>query len=389
MSRGVLLPVLLLAPLSCHAEASPYEFSASYTGDLWRNAHGGRRTGGAWLDKIDLELAIDGNLAWRYPGLRAFAHVLRTNTARFSDPYVGDAMIVSNIDAAAALRLYEAWFEWSGGQERPGSVRVGLYDLNSEFDVNAARALFIHSGHGVGHDLGQTGENGPSIFPVTSFAVRGAWQPAQAWRVLGALLDAVPGRRNDPDRAGLHVSSSEGALGIVEVQWAHGRAGRLAAGHWRYTSEFSDLRSTPDDPRPARRGNRGTYVTAVLDLGSPGAGVEPVTSAFVRYGVANGNINEFRSYVGAGVQTRSPVPSRVQDRVGIALSWARLGAAARETATPLMERDPYEAALEITYRMPVTNWLAIQPDIQYVFNPGADASLPDSFVLGVRFELSL
>jgi porin len=378
----------LLAAISSHAEVSPYEFNATYTGDLWRNAHGGRRTGGAYLDKLDLTLAMDGQLAWQLPGVSAFVHLLRTNAARYSESYVGDAMIVSNIDAAEAVRVYEAWLEWAGGEERPGSVRVGLYDLNSEFDTSEVRSLFVHSGHGVGHDLGQTGENGPSIFPVTSFGVRVAWQPTQEWRVLGAVLDAVPGGRNNPDRPGLHFSSTEGALGIVEAQWARGRISNLALGHWSYTSKFQDLRSTEEAPLPERRGNRGTYVAVVVDVGERAA-AQPTTSVFLRYGVANPDINEFRSYAGTGVRTRGLIPQRAQDELGIALSWASLGRAAREAAPPSLERASYEAALELTYRMPVTEWLTIQPDIQFVFNPGADAALADSFVLGLRFELSL
>ena len=36
----------------------------------------------------------------------------------------------------------------------------------------------------------------------------------------------------------------------------------------------------------------------------------------------------------------------------------------------------------------LTSWLVVQPNIQYVINPGADAQIKDATVLGVRFELS-
>lgn len=51
-------------------------------------------------------------------------------------------------------------------------MRIGLYDLNSEFDALDDAGLFINSAFGVGTDIGLTGVNGPSIFPVTSLAVR-------------------------------------------------------------------------------------------------------------------------------------------------------------------------------------------------------------------------
>lgn len=86
-------------------DSPSYSFEAVYTADAWRNAHGGLRTGGAHLD---LTLGVDGERAWGVRGLSAYAHVLRNNSARFSERYIGDAMTVSNIDAPRAVRLYEA-----------------------------------------------------------------------------------------------------------------------------------------------------------------------------------------------------------------------------------------------------------------------------------------
>jgi porin len=37
----------------------------------------------------------------------------------------------------------------------------------------------------------------------------------------------------------------------------------------------------------------------------------------------------------------------------------------------------------------VAPWLSVQPNIQYVINPGADAQIKNATVLGVRFEMSV
>lgn len=77
--------------------------------------------------------------------------------------------MISNIETGVrATRLYEAWLETGLGER--GSLRAGLYDLTSEFDVLETANLFIHSAHGIGSDIGLSGLNGPSIFPVTSRA---------------------------------------------------------------------------------------------------------------------------------------------------------------------------------------------------------------------------
>lgn len=394
--RKRLAAVLFTTGLGAVAEANEtvetdtpaYDFDAVYTADIWRNAHGGLRTGAVYLDNLDLTLAIDGEQAWGIPGLEAFAYVLYNNKARFSERYVGDAMTVSNIDAAGAVRLYEAWMQWSGGEAQPYSVRFGLYDLNSEFDTSDSRSLFIHSTHGVGHELGQTGENGPSIFPVPSLAARFAWQPAKDWQLLAAVLDGVPGDRDNPNHSGIHLSGDEGALAITEAQWSHGRVRKLSLGHWQYTADFDDVRSSDAAPLARRDDNIGTYAALEVALAEY-RGEEPSAAAFIRYGVANGRINEFDQALGVGVHRRGWIAARSEDDVGLAFSWARVSAATRAAAASSgAPRDHYEAAIELTYRAAVNEWLTIQPDVQLIFNPGADSALSNSLALGIRFEFS-
>lgn len=364
-----------------------YQFAALYTADLWRNASGGLRTGSVYLDNLDLTLAVDGESAWGLNGISAFAYVLYTNDGRLSERLVGDAMTVSNIDAPGGLRLYEAWVQWIDAR-RPLSLRFGLYDLNSEFDTSESRSLFIHSSHGVGHEFGQTGENGPAIFPVTSLCLRLAWNLTQQWRIQAVLLDAVPGDRDHPDRSGIYLSGGEGMLGVAELQWSRGRVRKLSVGGWSYTARFADVRSTASNSLPRRHGNAGAYGELEIGLNeSELGGAEG--SAFVRYGVADGCINEFDDSVSVGVRSRGLFRSQPEGEVGLAFSRAGVGPQARDAAmSGGARRDGYEAAIELTYRASINDWLTIQPDVQYIFNPGADASLRDSVAIGVRFELS-
>ena len=44
--------------------------------------------------------------------------------------------------------------------------------------------------------------------------------------------------------------------------------------------------------------------------------------------------------------------------------------------------------IELTYSTQLTDWLRVQPDVQYVINPGADRSLDNALVIGIRFEFS-
>ena len=229
-----------VAALSCLCEAAAAESSSSwtlgstYTADFLRNTHGGLAVGDAYLDNLDITLDVDGERAFGIPGLRLFAYGLYNNATRFSEVLPGDAMTASNIDAPEDFQLYELWADWSFGAHA-SSVRAGLYDLNSEFDVSDARSLFINSSFGVGHELGQTGVNGPSIFPATSLAVRIAFKPSANWALMAAAFDAVPGGAGD-SHSHLQLGGEDGALLIAEAQRYGERVTKFAVGAWHYLS---------------------------------------------------------------------------------------------------------------------------------------------------------
>lgn len=390
------LCLALSLPAHCLADASDlqqrplYEFGALYTADALANVHGGLREGSAWVDYAELAGMFDAGRALGIGDLTLFASVVRTNRPTFSERYVGDAMVVSNIDSGHALRVLEAWFDWGFEAHGQGSVRVGLYDLNSEFDATESRGLFINSAYGIGQELAQTGRNGPSIYPVTALAGRIAWAPREPWLIEFAVVDGVPGDPGDSHRSRWHLSRSEGALLIGEVTAAAGPLAQLSVGHWRYTEEFVGLAPNGSDGKVEReRDNCGTYVTAEFrPRGEPGADT-PRWSAFIRAGTANDRVNVYERHVAAGVLAELSWPGAHGSSLGLAASEARVGADYRSLQRRSgHEIERYERNVELTWRVPVGEHVVLQPDVQYVMNPGAERTVPDAWVVGIRVELS-
>jgi porin len=44
--------------------------------------------------------------------------------------------------------------------------------------------------------------------------------------------------------------------------------------------------------------------------------------------------------------------------------------------------------VELAYRVPLTPWLTITPDFQYVVSPNADPSIGDAAVIGARVQVN-
>lgn len=368
------------------AAPPPYELSALYTADALWNVHGGLQEGSAYLDYAELSAGLDAGRVLGWDGVTLFASVFRRNDPTFSERYAGDSLVVSNIDASSPMQFLEAWAEWAFDAAGPGSLRLGLYDLSSEFDVLDSRGIFLNSAYGTGQDLAQTGLNGPSMYPITALGARLAWAPRDRLLLKAAVLDGVPGDPGDRGRSRLHLSSSEGALWIVEAIGGgdHLRGG---AGYWRYTTEFPSLDASEGEAG-SRHDNAGGYVMVEL-ASDPAAGLEePRWLGFARAGTAEEHVNVFDCFYAAGVVLRSAWPGKFGSQLGLAASEARVGSGyRRQRSAAGLETDAFERNVELTWRLPLGEHAAVQPDLQYVQNPSGDPAIADAWVVGMRIEL--
>lgn len=360
------------APEEIAGDQPPLLLQATYTGELIGNPAGGVRRGARYLDNLDIVFEADMERLTGWTGAQIHIYGLYNNGNSIST-LVGDAQAVSNIETGVqALRLYEAWIDQSFGKNV--SLRMGLYDLNSEFDALDSAGLFVSSPHGIGTDFAQSGQNGPSIFPSTSLAGRLAIVPADRWVIRAAVLDGVPG---DPDHPGRTVVElGDGALLVGEVEAPLGR-GKLLLGHWRYTARF-DL----NDGSASERGNSGSYARAEHPLV---AGSDQRVDAFIRLGTASGRFNMFDFFASTGVKFDGWIPNRENDEFGLALAAAFTSNSYRAQTGA----GASEIAIEATYRAQITPWFSLQPNVHYIRRPSADPTIDDAFVIGLRAEASL
>lgn len=361
-------------------------FEAVYTGELVENTRGGLARGDRYLDNLDVVATVDMEKAVGLDDGTLFLYGLYNNGNSLSGDLVGDAQTVSNLEAVEAIRLYEAWYE-QHFMERRGSLRVGLYDVNSEFDAIDTAGLFVLSSHGIGPDFAQSGLNGPSIFPVTSLAARLQFQVNDNWLVRAAVLDGVPGDPAHPSRTAIHLGNGDGALLVGEVETTFGDT-IASVGVWGYTAQFDHLIELDPSGAPRRRGgNVGAYVEAEHKLYSPHNDDRGLW-AFARYGIAEAEINQHGAYLGFGAAYQGLIDGRPDDILGLAFAHARNGKTFRRAqALAGAPVEKHETNIELTYRAQLTPWLAVQPDAQWVINPGTDPTLRNALVVGFRFEV--
>jgi porin len=358
-----------------------------YKFDVFSNVWGGAKTGTDSLDNLDLKLSLDGGKLFGSSGTTALIYVLNNNGARPGAELVDDAEGIDNIEVRTpAARLYEAWVQQNFMQDRI-SVLAGLYDLNSEFYITDSSGLFLRSTFGIGTDFGQTGVNGPSIFPVTSAGVRVKVRPVQSFFLQAVVLDGVPGNPGNARGTYVQFNPGDGALVAAEADYLPGgeaRNGKIGIGSWRYTEKFDDLVSTDASGNPVRRTNDGMYVLAERTVyRTPGRDDDRGLAMFLRFGVANGDVNRFDYAWGTGFVFTGPFPGRERGQLGLGVEEAHNSPKYRETSGA----GAYTMAYELTYNDYLAPWISVQPDVQYVIDPDSDPSLKNALVVGARFTV--
>lgn len=374
----------------CDAAIGPaISIDGTYLAEKWHGFAGDFNVDERYLDNLTVSVALDG-AAWPgFEGWQFFATGLYNNGSELADESNGTLQGISNIETAPGVaRLYEMWLQWHLGSA-DNSLRFGLYDLNSEFDHIEAASLFLNPSHGIGPDFSQSGENGPSIFPITSLALRAHWGMGP-WHMQTAVLDAKPGDAERPWRAGVSLSGREGLLIVTETGYDLESGARAGIGYWRYTSDFDDVSRLDADGNPHRRDdNTGGYF---LVQSAPlfRRGTEDGLSLFARTGFAQDHINTISRYYGAGAVYSAAASRWWPQQIGLAIAIAQLGAAARNSLLEAGEAPAHnEFNYELTCRYALSEQIAVQADAQYIANPGASALRDSALLVGIRIEVAL
>ncbi len=188
-----------------------------------------------------------------------------------------------------------------------------------------------------------------------------------------------------------------------------GLPGLYKLGMWFDTASFPDQQFDTNGVSladPASNGipgmirhNYSFYGVADQVIWRPDPQGPRALSVFVRAMGAPGDRNLIDFSVNAGVNLKAPLPGRDNDTFGIGFGVATVSpsVAALDRATMPVPGNIHlvrstETFLEVTYQAQVTPWLQVQPDFQFIHNPGAGIPDPnnptqkvgDAFVLGGR-----
>lgn len=368
-----------------------------FKADVFRN-RGALGNAGQTMWQLDARIHGDLDKLFGWNGMSAYVQILNDRGGRSNGRHVGSFMGVSNLEVdPASARLFHAWIQKEAFDGQLSAL-IGLYPIDSEFQVIDSAGMFSHPAYGPTADISMT--RGPSIFPVSAFGLRLRGQSEDgSIYVQGALLDGVPGDPAQPKGTHVRFRDGDGSFGIIEAGLRSVTAkdaktpappGKLAIGVWGYSARVPDLVDVDGNGDPLNRHSRGAYLLGEREVwridGDPGRGL----TAFVRYSGTDGDSTEIRRALNLGARVIGLFAGRPDDALGIAYTRANIGEKFRQAqAAAGVAATSFEDALEIGYRVQVNKWLVVQPLAQRIRHPGADQSVPNSTLLGARIEVAL
>jgi porin len=374
------------------------------TSEVFGNVTGGIKTGAVYEGATFMALKVDTEKLFGLPGGTFNASAWQIHGRGLSANNILNLNVISSIEATRATRLFELWYE-QAVLDGALSVRIGQQAADQEFQISTYGGLFINASFGWPTLAAVDLPSGGNAYPLASLGVRVKAQPREDMTMLLGIYSGnpAPNGLGDPqlrNHSGTSFVLNEGVFVIGEVQYAlnsgentAGLPGTYKAGFWYNSNQFPDQRYANDGlllANPASSGvplgrtnNWAWYVVADQLVWHAAGTKDQGIGVFARFTGVSSDRNLVNFFVNAGVTWKGVIPARPDDTVGLGIGFARISDRTRRFdgdvaffSGSLYPIRTSETVLELTYQAPVTPWLTLQPDFQYIFNPAGGVPNP-------------
>ena len=357
--------------------------SIRYATDLLANAAGGQQRGKAYAGQLAVEVRVDME---RLAGLRGLTFDVSGDWASGTDLSgdIGNIFTVAQYFEGSVVRLYNLYLQqslWDGRLDvKAGRIATGSDFLSSPADLSMVNEALNPIVLAV-----QKNVPGVTADPNATWGGRVIARPTTSLSVsAGAYYSDPTLDQTTANGTEFEINASNGYFVIGEAGYRRnadpgdtGLPGRFRLGGYCDSNQYASL----GHPPRVQTGNYGFFLLGeqmVYRKGRPGS--DQGLSLFGALICApRQSINTLPWFASAGASYRGLVPGREKDTAAFALYY---GGFSRD-----LPGQTYELVLEWTYAIAVTPWLTVQPDFQYVINPGGRSSVGNAVVAGAQLAV--
>ncbi len=383
------------------------EVGGVYYGEAFGN-WGGFDQGVEYDGVLELYVKADMHMLGFWKGLCFHADGYQIHGNSITAANIGSLMPVSNLEATDATRLFELWFEQHMFNDKL-AVKFGQLAADAEFVISEGGGYFLNGTWGWPSITAADLPSGGPAYPLATPGVRVAVNPNEKWGLMVGVYNgdpAPPCANEDPQRCndhGLDFELDDPPLLMVEGKYSYNQnalAGTIKVGGWNHFGTFNHQRFDSGGALIAVTGNAGRPLDhnwglyGIIDQlvwRVPGSEEAKGVGVFARFIGAPEDRNLIDFYFDGGLTFSGMIPHRPGDTFAIGFAYTNISddvsAFDVDFGEPVARN--YEALIEICYTYQINPGWSLQPNFQYIFQPGGNvAGVEDATVLGARTTIS-
>ena len=365
--------------------------------------------GGEYDGVLELYINADMKKLGLWKGFCFFANGYQIHGNSITAANIGSLMPVSNLEATDATRLFEMWFEQHLFNDKV-AVRFGQLAADAEFVISEGGGYFLNGTWGWPSITAADLPSGGPAYPLATPGVRVAVNPSEKVGLMVGVYNgdpAPPCANPDPQRCndhGLDFELDDDPLLMVEGVYRYNQEGRLPGavkvGGWNHFGTFEHQRfdsggaliAVTGEPGKPLDNDWGLYgIIDQLIWRVPGSEDPQGVALFARVIGAPEDRNLIDWYFDGGLTFTGFFRNRPGDALAIGFAYTNISN--QVTAFDVDFGEPvarnYEALIEICYTFEIKPGWSLQPDFQYIFQPGGNvAGQKDATVVGARTSIS-
>jgi porin len=409
--------------------------SITETSEVLGNVSGGINRGADYDGLTQAVLQLDTQRAFGWYGGTFNVSGLQIHGRNLSEDNLSTLQTASGIEADRSTRLWELWYQQKFLEGDRLDIKIGQQSLDQEFMISQNALLFVNTMFGWPMLPSADLPGGGPAYPLSALGIRLRARPIDSLTLLAGVFNGSPvsNPNGDPQQenaSGTSFPLHEGVLFITELQYAYPALGTMVrpngtqplsgvykVGFWYDSERFADQEidntgvslASPNSTGIPRKysGDYALYgvVDQMLWRDPEDPDGDRTISFFTRaMGTPEQNRNLIDFSMNAGFNFHEPIPHSGDDTLGIGMGYAKVSNRAvdldRDTAALTSGYYPIrsgETFVEVTYQYQLTPWCQLQPDFQFVFNPGGGLPNPNASgklirneaVLGLRIIVNL
>ncbi len=400
------------------------EFTGSYLNNMAGNVTGGKTKGFTYCDNFNFGLILDMQKIIGWQGAKITVSGLNRDGTNLSARNIGNQFTVQQVFGGSAIMFYALYLEQRLLDDKV-TIKVGRFATGDDFASTPIYWLYMNNGI----------DGNPQALPVNSnFS-------AYPWAVWAAKLRIDPTPEFNANFGAYQISDrifnrnyhgldwsirpNDGIMLITQLGWTpeffkrpvstgethdaktvvdnkakvDGKSFKEVApetvmkgypGHYWFGAYWSSWTYAQFGDTGRAKGAYGFYWHADQMVFQEAPGSDQgltLWSAFV-YSPQQ-NIAKVPFEANAGAVYKGLIPSRDDDYTCFGLVYGNFSKNYARTVNSAGQGYPaYELVLEANYKIQVTKFAFIQPDVQYVINPGGTGNLGNALVLGAQMGVT-